>query len=88
MKTYDFKKTKNLIEKNKANLKSASLGMLEDWFWTTVTVFEDGKYIKELTDETTIRGIRGSVWATPTLELVFKDGSKEWIDVFNNVSED
>ena len=31
MKTYNFKKAKQLINENAENLAEASLGMLEDW---------------------------------------------------------
>lgn len=48
MKLYGFKKAEELIEANRVNIKCASLGMHEDWFWTAETVFEDGEYTKEL----------------------------------------
>lgn len=50
MKNYNFKKAKELIEQSKDCIKSASLGMHEDWFWTAETIWEDGKYTKELSD--------------------------------------
>ena len=48
MKNYDFDKAKQLIEKNRDNLKRASLGMYEDWWWTAETIWEDGNFTKEL----------------------------------------
>ena len=51
MKEYDFDKAKAIIEKNKENVKSASLGINEDWFWTAETIYEDGEYTRELSDE-------------------------------------
>lgn len=48
MKNYDFSKAKQLIEENKENLESASLGMHEDWFWTAETIWENGNYTREL----------------------------------------
>jgi hypothetical protein len=80
MKKYDFKKAKNLIE-NASNLESATLGMHEDWFWTADTVFENGEFVTQLNDDTEIGGINGSSWATPTLQLCFKDGTEENIEV-------
>ena len=47
MKTYDYSKAKKIIEENKNNLKSAALGMHEDWLWTAETIFENGNYKKE-----------------------------------------
>ena len=80
MKNYNFNKAKQIILENLENLESASLGMHEDWFWTAETVWENGEYKNELNDETTISGIGGSSWATPTLQLLFKDGSEKMIE--------
>ena len=77
MKEYDFDKAKAIIEKNKENVKSASLGINEDWFWTAETIWENGEYKN---NKTTIGGIGGSSWATPTLQLLFKDGSEKMIE--------
>ena len=79
MKHYDFKKAKELIAKNITDLESASLGMHEDWGWTSETIWRDGKYTESFdkgADEIDfeIAGINGSSWATPTLELIFKNG--------------
>lgn len=50
MKNYDYQKAKHLINESKDCLQSATLGMHEDWFWTAETIFEDGKFKKELSD--------------------------------------
>ena len=82
MKTYDFLKAKQLISENAENLVSASLGMHEDWAWTAETIWENGEYKSDFpTDEVSlekheIAGINGSTWATPTIELIFKDGEE------------
>lgn len=120
MKTYNYVKVKELIGSSE-NLKEASLGMHEDWFWTASVVWEKGQYIKILPDnadeledkflqakekglkrllpqknksgfpkinpeyekmsEHHIGGIYASSWATPTLQLIFFDGSEKMIDV-------
>jgi hypothetical protein len=80
MKNYDFKKAKQLILENQENLKSAALGMHEDWFWTADTIWEDKKFIIDLDEVTSIAGIGGSSWATPTLQLVFKDNADKMIE--------
>lgn len=48
MKKYNYDKVKSLIEENKENLLSATLGMHEDWFWTADDVWKDGEYTLEL----------------------------------------
>ena len=80
MKNYDFKKAKQLIAENETNLESASLGMHEDWFWTAETVWENGEFKQQLNEETCIGGIQGSSWATPTIQLLFKDGSEKMLE--------
>lgn len=113
MKLYDFNKAQALIEENKDDLREASLGMHEDWYWTSQTVWEDGLYAKDLFtgdmqsefDEFVkerkntggvysdkfqhimIAGLPGSGWATPTLQLVFIDGSEKMIPCFIGKSE-
>jgi hypothetical protein len=127
MKTYDYKKIKQLIEENKSEIISVSAGMHEDWFWTAETIWENGKYLHELPDNadelhekfiearnkglsmflkekdenglakhnpdygkyTThqIAGLYGSSWATPCIEIKFKDGKEEMIDVSKGESE-
>lgn len=72
MKLYDFEKARRLVEEHKPRLESAALGMREDWFWTGMTVWEEGCYVLAGMEEGTteeIAGIPGSFWATPTLEL-------------------
>ena len=77
MANYDFISIKEFIEKHKEHIAEVSLGMHEDWFWTAETVFQDGDYTKELNENTTIGGISGSNWATPVMEITYKDGSEE-----------
>lgn len=68
MRLYDYKKAKQFIEQNKENIKRVLLGMHEDWFWTSETIFENGEYLADLDDENLkIGGIPGSTWATPVL---------------------
>lgn len=87
MKNYDFQKAKQIIEENRENIAEASLGMREDWFWTAETVFEDGEFTQELTDEQVIGGISGSSWATPAIGLVFKDGTEKMHPCFLGESD-
>jgi len=76
MKNYDYKSAKLIIKDYKKDgLVEASLGMKEDWFYTGETIWENNKYIIKLKANTEIGGIKGSNWATPIIELIFKDGS-------------
>ncbi len=77
MKYYDYNKAKSIIKANKKNgLVQASLGMKEDWYWTAETIWEDNKYNTKLKEDTKIGGINVSHWATPVLELIYKDETK------------
>lgn len=82
MKNYDFERAKQLVESQQDQIDSASMGMFEDWFWTAETVFENGNWKNDLNPNTNIGGINRSEWATPTLEIRFKDGRREMIDCF------
>ena len=74
MKHYDYDKAKSIIKENKSKgLVEASLGMQEDWYWTSETIWHNGKYARVLKESSDIGGIKGSNWATPILELIFKD---------------
>ncbi len=77
MKNYDFAKAKEIINSRKDEILTASLGMHEDWFWTAETIYEDGKYTRELNDGNEIAGINGSSWATPVLQIELKNGTEE-----------
>lgn len=88
MKTYDYKKAKKYIEEHKDEIQMAALGMDEDWFWTAQSVFEDGKFTVNLDDDSLfIGGINGSYWATPTLEVFFKDGTHKKFNCYQGESD-
>lgn len=46
---------------------SVSAGLLEDWYWTAATVYEDGKWDKE-------RAYVTSSWATPGFKAEMPNG--------------
>jgi hypothetical protein len=46
VKYYDYNKVRELIAKLQPD--EASLGMLEDWWWTAETIYVDGQYKKPL----------------------------------------
>lgn len=76
MAKYDFKAAKKYIQMHSDLIDEASMGMDEDWFWTAEDVYKDGSFTKDLDqDDLKLGGINGSPWATPTLEVTFKDGT-------------
>lgn len=78
MKKYDYKKAYNYIESHKEEISEVSLGIHEDWFWTAEAVWKNGKYeVDLLSTNLKIAGIFGSKWATPVMQVEFKDGSEK-----------
>lgn len=86
MKKYDFEKVKAIINQEAHNIKEASVGMYEDWFWTAETIFENGGFTRELNENTEIGGIKGSSWATPSLRVEYNDGREECIPCYTGSS--
>lgn len=85
-KKYDYASAKKMIQMRSDVISSAHLGMEEDWFWTAIPVYGNGKFEVDLDKEPEIAGIRGSSWATPTLYLAYKDGQEEMIPCFTGES--
>jgi hypothetical protein len=85
-KKYDYELAKRLIQMKSDVLSTAQLGMEEDWFWTAETVYENGQFQIDLTEEPEIAGISGSGWATPTILLTYKDGRQEFVDCYTGES--
>lgn len=85
MKNYSTKIIREYIEKNKELIEEVGCGMREDWSWTAETVFEDGDYTIDLNrDSVSIAGIGGSTWATPIMEIIFKDGRTEIVPCYED----
>ncbi len=88
MKVYDFKSAKKYIQTYSDHIQEVYLGMKEDWFWTAETVYENDKFTKELDKKgIDIAGISASAWATPTMLVVFKDGTELFKDCFTGESD-
>jgi len=87
MKKYNFKLIKEWIQENSDKILSAELGMKEDWWWTAETVYEDGKFTKDLdAGGLLIAGIDGSKWATPVMRVTYKDETVAYKNVFEGES--
>lgn len=79
---FDNKAIKKYILADEKRIKTAAIGMLEDWFYTGETIYEDGKLLIDLDEKVASSGgVNGSVWATPTLRLNYEDGSYRDLDV-------
>ena len=87
MKKYDVEKVKKFIDENKERIKSVTLGMYEDWFWTAETVFENGTFKRNLIEGILIGGIDGSKWGTPSMRVEYTDGTEEMIECFTGESD-
>ena len=83
MKEYNVDLVTKYIEENSDKIDSAALGMKEDWFWTAETIYKDGGFKKlPQNGKFIIGGISGSRWATPTMEVIFKDGSEKFFNAY------
>jgi len=83
MKQYDYPRAMAYLSSD-ANVDSACMGMYEDWEPTQEDVYSDGRWTsraKNIGDE--IGGIGGSCWATPALEVTFKDGNKRMFSCYS-----
>lgn len=82
MADYDYKNIKKYIQMHSDLIDCVYLGMAEDWSWTEDLIYEDGSFLLDLDEEPHIQGICGSGWATPSMEVHFKDGSVEFKDAY------
>ena len=81
MADYDFELAKKIVQKYSDLLEEAALGMAEDFGGTGETIYEEGMFLENI-NKGTIGGICGSGWATPILQLTFKDGSEKFLDCY------
>lgn len=79
MKTIDWKKVEEFVEERKP--LEVSAGLLDDWFWTAATVYENGEWKEK------DRAYVTSTWATPGFKAEMPNGdtievvaSKEYIE--------
>ena len=74
MKSFDNEKERKICERE--DVISAEAGLIEDWFWTGGTIYENGNF-----DETGI-GYGHSIWATPVIIYITKDGEEHTEDCY------
>lgn len=90
MKHYNTNFIKNYIEQHKDDIDSVYCGMKEDWHWTADKIFENGKYSDDFdwkSEHISVCGISGSTWATPVMEVSFKDGRTEIVNCYEDDGE-
>jgi len=66
MNTLDWSKLEAFIEERKP--VEVSAGLLDDWFWTAATVYENGEW------QDRDRAYVTSTWATPGFKAVMENG--------------
>ena len=90
MKHYNAKFIKEYIEDYNEQIDRVDCFMREDWSRTCDTVFKNGEFCKGFdwkSNYLEVAGITGSTWATPTMEVAFKDGRTEMIECcFSDIS--
>ena len=80
-KELDFKKAKEIIEMDKDNIDYVVGGLAEDWGYTSATIFKDDRYYDgSVEDYESFCG--ASYWATPSIEINYKDGTYEMFECY------
>lgn len=83
MKHYSTQIIREFTETHKNDIDTVECGMREDWSWTAETVYSNGDYDIDMNGTSvTIAGIDGSYWATPIMEVTYKDGRREIVDCY------
>ena len=88
MKYYDLVKIRLFIEHRKNRIDRIDIGIREDWLSTSQRIFAMGKLLTELPNEgnkITFRNIQGSMWGTPVMRVVNKDGSVDVVKCYFEV---
>lgn len=79
-KVFDWDKAARIIKER--NPQRAAAGLIEDWFWTGGTIYEDGK-----PNEDSGIAYLMSYWATPTLILICDDDRENVIPCWRLAEE-
>ena len=92
MKYYSTKIINDFIQQNAEKIRCIYVGMDEDWEPTAVMIYKNGEVLKKncdkwRSDHLCIRGINGSVWATPTMKVDYKNGEVDRVPCFEDDGE-
>ena len=83
MKYYSTKKIRGFVAKSEKPIESVSVGMKEDWSWTSKEIYAEGKFKVNVNEKRLkVAGIEGSTWATPVMSVDYTDGTDETIDCY------
>lgn len=82
MANYDYVNIKKFIQMHSDLIDRVVVGMQEDFYWTAETIYEDGRFLVDLDEEPHIAGIQGSSWATPVMDIYYKNGEEETKNAF------
>lgn len=88
MRCYDTYSIIRYVSRYKSNLDRIDIGIREDWMNTNQRIYSNGKLLIDLPRRDKpliIRGIRGSMWGTPVMRAVFKDGKVDVVSAFKTV---
>lgn len=91
MKFYNPQFIKQFCDENKEKIDSVDIGMLEDWTWTHATAFFNGHFCDKFNwtaDRIEVHGISGSIWATPIMAVLYKDGHQEKVECWTSDGEE
>ena len=88
MRKYDVQTIIRYIGRNKAKLEKIDIGIMEDWLETSQRIYENGKLLIDFPrgdKPLVIRAIQGSMWGTPVMRAVYKNGMVNVINAFKTV---
>lgn len=75
-KQINVRELKNYVKLNKDSILKVMAGLAEDWFYTSDTVYEKGKFL-ECPDV-----FSSSHWATPSILVIYNDGKEESFEMW------
>lgn len=93
MKCYSYDIIKDFYDSHRDEINALYLGMAEDWTLTCSDFGSGFNYqIIKIGQYLYVRGIPGSVWATPVMKVVYKNGLEEilpcWFEEGEKLSEE
>lgn len=93
MKCYSYDIIKDFFDEHKDEIKALYIGMAEDWTQTCSRFgFRFNFQIVKKGQHLFVRGIPGSIWATPVMKVVYKNGLEEilpcWFEEGEKLSEE
>lgn len=88
MRYYDTHAIVRYIGRNKENLDRIDLGIMEDWIGTNQRIYANDKLLIDLPrgdKPLIIRSIQGTMWGTPVMRVVLKNGIVNVVNAFKSV---